>query len=65
MRKYKVTLKEEERLELQEIALKGTHRSQKVLNVTLYFLIYRLHGCGENIYHSIRHCKHDMTLVLK
>ncbi|MBN1294530.1 MAG: T9SS type A sorting domain-containing protein, partial [Candidatus Latescibacteria bacterium] len=29
----------------------------------LYFFIYRLLGCGGNIYHSIRHCKSDMTLA--
>jgi transposase len=35
MKKYKVTLTEEERLELQEIVSKGTHRSQKVLNALI------------------------------
>jgi len=35
MIKYKVTLTEEERKDLQEISRKGSHRSQKVLNALI------------------------------
>ena len=35
MVKYKVTLSEEERQELQAISSKGSHRSQKVLNALI------------------------------
>ena len=35
MKKYKVTLAEEERAELTEITRKGSHRSQKVINALI------------------------------
>ena len=35
MKKYKVTLTEEERMELKETAAKDTHRTQKVLNALI------------------------------
>jgi hypothetical protein len=45
MKKYKVTLTEEERLELKEIASRGAHRSQKVLNALI------LLNCDEGEFH--------------
>ena len=35
MKKYKVTLTEEERSRLKAITFKGSHRSQKVLNALI------------------------------
>ena len=48
MKKYKVTLTEEERLELHEITSKGSHRSQKVLNALI------LLNCDEGEYQKER-----------
>lgn len=59
MKKYKVTLTEEERLELQEIALKGTHRSQKVLNALI------LLNCDEGEFQKDRSINEVVSSVLQ
>jgi hypothetical protein len=59
MRKYKVTLTEEERLELQEIASKGTHRSQKVLNALI------LLNCDEGEFQKDRSINEVVSSVLQ
>ena len=37
MKKYKVTLTEDERAELKAMTSKGSHRSQEVLNALILF----------------------------
>jgi len=59
MKKYKVTLTEEERLELQEIASRGTHRSQKVLNALI------LLNCDEGKYQKDRSINEVVSTVLQ
>jgi hypothetical protein len=59
MKKYKVTLTEEERLELEEIATKGTHRAQKVLNALI------LLNCDEGEYQEDRSINEVVSSVLQ
>ena len=59
MKKYKVTLTEEERMELQEIATKGTHRTQKVLNALI------LLNCDEGAYQEDRSINEVVSSVLQ
>ena len=59
MKKYKVTLTEEERLELQEIVSKGTHRSQKVLNALI------LLNCDEGKFQEERSINEVVSTVLQ
>jgi hypothetical protein len=59
MKKYKVTLTEEERSELKEIATKGTHRTQKVLNALI------LLNCDEGEYQEARSINEVVSSVLQ
>lgn len=59
MKKYKVTLTEEERLELQELSTKGTHRSQKVLNALI------LLNCDEGEFQKDRSINEVVSSVLQ
>jgi hypothetical protein len=59
MKKYKVTLTEEERMELKEIATKGTHRTQKVLNALI------LLNCDEGNYQEDRSINEVVSSVLQ
>lgn len=59
MKKYIVTLTETEREELNSIAQKGKHRSQKVLNALI------LLNCDEGNFQSKRSKNEDITLILK
>ena len=54
MKKYKVTLTEEERLKLKAITSKDTHRSQKVLNALI------LLNCDEGEFQEAR-SKNEVT----
>ncbi len=60
MKKYKVTLMEEERSELKEITSRGAHRSQKVLNALI------LLNCDEGEFQEnrlpIRHPEADLWM---
>ena len=58
MRKYTITLTEEEVNELKEIARKGTHRSQKVLNALI------LLNCDEGEFRIGRSLNKEITSVL-
>ena len=58
MRKYTITLTEEEVNELKEIARKGTHRSQKVLNAII------LLNCDEGEFRIGRSLNKEITSVL-
>jgi len=59
MRKYKVTLTNEERQDLSLIVQKGKHRSQKVLNALI------LLNCDEGEYQSSRSRNEDIAKVLQ
>ena len=54
MKKYKVTLTEEERSKLKAITAKGSHRSQKVLNALI------LLNCDEGEFQNAR-SKNEVT----
>ena len=59
MKKFTVTLTEEERAELKKISSKGKHRSQKVLNSLI------LLGCDEGEYQEKRSTNEEISRVLK
>ena len=59
MRKYKVTLERDERDELDAIARKGSHKSQKVINALI------LLNCDEGELQSGRMKNEDVAAVLK
>ena len=59
MKKYKVTLTKDERLELKAITLKGSHRSQKVLNALI------LLNCDEGEYQDARSINEVVASVLQ
>jgi len=59
MKKYKVTLTEEERLELKEISTRGAHRSQKVLNALI------LLSCDEGKFQEKRLINEVVSSVLQ
>lgn len=59
MKKYKVTLTKEERLELQELTTKGIHRSQKVLNALI------LLNCDEGEFKGNRSINEVVSSVLQ
>ncbi len=59
MKKYKVTLTEEERLELKEISAKGFHRTQKVLNALI------LLNCDEGEFQEGRSINEVVSSVLQ
>lgn len=56
--RYKVTLTEQERQMLQEIATRGKHSSQKVLNALI------LLGCDEGPFQSRKSTAQELTGVL-
>ena len=58
MRKYKVTLSQEERATLTKMISKGSHRSQKVLNALI------LLNCDEGDYQEKRSINEDVSRVL-
>ena len=58
MKKYIVTLTEDERAHLEELISKGKHRSQKVLN-TLILL-----GCDEGEFQTNRSINEEIARVL-
>ncbi len=58
MKKYKVTLEEEERAELTEITRKGSHRSQKVINALI------LLNCDEGPFQVRRMKNEEVAAVL-
>lgn len=59
MKKYTVTLTEEERLSLRKISSKGKHRSQKILNALI------LLGCDEGEFQTTRSTNEEISRVLK
>ena len=59
MKKYKVTLTKEERLELKEITTKGAHRTQKVLNALI------LLNCDEGEFQEVRAINEVVSSVLQ
>lgn len=59
MKKYKVTLSEEERRELESIVSKGNHRSQKVLNALI------LLNCDEGLYQPEKLTNETIAKVLQ
>ena len=59
MKKYKVTLSKDERLELESIVRKGKHRSQKVLNALI------LLNCDEGLYQPEKLPNETIARVLK
>lgn len=59
MKKYKVTLTEEERSELKKITSKGSHRSQKVMNALI------LLNCDEGRYQEARSINEVTASVLQ
>jgi len=59
MKKYKVTLTEEERLELKEISTRGAHRSQKVLNALI------LLSCDEGKFQEKRLINEVVSSILQ
>ena len=59
MKKYKVTLTNEERQELTSIIQKGKHRSQKVLNALI------LINCDEGAYQEKRSKNEDVANILQ
>jgi hypothetical protein len=59
MKKFKVTLTNEERQELVSITQKGKHRSQKVLNALI------LLNCDEGEYQEKQSKKKDISRILK
>ena len=58
MKKFTVTLTQEER-ELKQIASKGKHKSQKVINSLI------LLGCDEGTYQKTRSTNEEISRVLK
>ena len=58
MKKYVVTLTEEERKELCKITSKGNHRSQKMLNALI------LLGCDEGKFQKERSINEDLSRIL-
>lgn len=58
MKKYKVTLTKDERLELESISAKGKHRSQKVLNALI------LLACDEGDFQNNRSKNEEISRVL-
>jgi hypothetical protein len=59
MKKFTVTLTQEERIELKQIASKGKHKSQKVINCLI------LLGCDEGTYQKARSNNEEISRVLK
>ncbi|HHB75294.1 MAG TPA: helix-turn-helix domain-containing protein, partial [Desulfobulbus sp.] len=59
MKKFTVTLTNDERAELKKISSKGKHRSQKILNALI------LLGCDEGEYQDKRSTNEEMSRVLK
>lgn len=59
MKKYTVTLTKDERNTLKQIASKGTHKSQKVINALI------LLGCDEGEYQDKRSTNEELARVLK
>jgi len=59
MKKYKVTLTNDERQELNSIIQKGKHRSQKVLNALI------LLNCDEGVYQEKRSKNEDVASILQ
>ncbi len=59
MRKYKVTLESEERRELENVAQKGNHRSQKVLNALI------LLNCDQSQFQDHPMKNEDISAVLR
>ena len=59
MKKYKVTLTEEEQSELKEITSKGAHRSQKVMNALI------LLNCDEGEFQENRSINEVISVVLQ
>lgn len=59
MKKYTVTLTEEERISLRKISSKGKHRSQKILNALI------LLGCDEGEFQTTRSTNEEISRVLK
>jgi hypothetical protein len=59
MKKYTVTLTKDERSNLQQIAKKGTHKSQKVINSLI------LLGCDEGEYQDKKSTNEELARVLK
>jgi len=59
MEKYKVTLTNDERLELSSIIQKGKHRSQKVLNALI------LLNCDAGVYQEKRSKNEDVASILQ
>ena len=58
MKKYIVTLSKEERETLGELASKGKHKSQKILNALI------LLGCDEGMYQTKRSTNEEIANVL-
>ena len=58
MKKYFVTLNEDERTHLEELISKGKHRSQKVLNALI------LLGCDEGEFQTQRSTNEELARVL-
>jgi hypothetical protein len=56
--RYKVTLNQQERQSLQEIATRGKHSSQKMLNALI------LLGCDEGPFQDRKLTAHELTGVL-
>jgi len=59
MKKFAVTLTNDERAELKKISSKGKHRSQKILNALI------LLGCDEGEYQEKRSTNEEISRVLK
>ena len=59
MKKYTVTLTQEERGALKQISSKGKHKSQKVINALI------LLGCDESEYQGKRSTNEEIARVLK
>ena len=59
MKKYTVTLTQEERDDLKKIASKGKHKSQKVINALI------LLGCDRGEFQEKRSTNEEISRVLK
>ena len=59
MKKYVVTLSEDERKSLGELTSKGDHKSQKILNALT------LLGCDEGEYQNARSTNEEISRVLQ
>jgi len=59
MKKFTVTLTNDERAELKKISSKGKHRSQKILNALI------LLGCDEGEHQKKRSTNEEISCVLK